>query len=87
MWVCPDVAAVATWQPASMSTPATLTKPTIAELVDLSGKTAIVTGGSMGIGCGIVERLHEAGARVLIADIDLDAGIVLAERAQHRAFR
>ena len=58
-----------------MSTPATLTKPTIAELVDLSGKTAIVTGGSMGIGCGIVERLHEAGAQVLIADLDLDAGI------------
>ena len=28
-----------------MSTPTTLTKPTIAELVDLSGKTAIVTGG------------------------------------------
>jgi len=63
-----------------MSTPATLTKPTIAELVDLTGKTAIVTGGSMGIGCGIVERLHEAGAQVLIADIDLDAGIEVAER-------
>ena len=80
VWVCPDVAGGTTWQPTSMSTPATLTKPTIAELVDLTGKTAIVTGGSMGIGCGIVERLHEAGAQVLIADIDLDAGIGLAER-------
>jgi 2-dehydro-3-deoxy-D-gluconate 5-dehydrogenase len=63
-----------------MSTPTTLTKPTIAELLDLSGKTAIVTGGSMGIGRGIVERLHEAGAAVVIADIDLDAGVAVAEQ-------
>jgi 2-deoxy-D-gluconate 3-dehydrogenase len=63
-----------------MSTPTTLTTPSIAELMDLSGKSAIVTGGSMGIGSGIVERLHEAGAAVLIADIDLDAGEELAER-------
>ena len=47
------------------TTPTTATTPTtttIAELVDLSGKTAIVTGGAMGIGAGIVARLHEAGA-------------------------
>jgi 2-dehydro-3-deoxy-D-gluconate 5-dehydrogenase len=59
-----------------------MSTPPIAELVDLSGKTAIVTGGSMGIGRGIVERLHEAGAQVLIADLDLEAGIALAERLQ-----
>lgn len=43
---------------------------TIQELVDLSGKTAIVTGGAKGIGLGIVERLSEAGAKVVIADFD-----------------
>jgi len=40
------------------------------ELIDLSNKTAIVTGGAMGIGLGIVRRLHEAGASVVIADLD-----------------
>jgi 2-dehydro-3-deoxy-D-gluconate 5-dehydrogenase len=63
-----------------MSTPTTLTTPSIAELLDLSGKTAIVTGGSMGIGAGIVERLHEAGAAVVIADLDLETGLALAEQ-------
>jgi 2-deoxy-D-gluconate 3-dehydrogenase len=38
--------------------------------MDLSGKTAIVTGGAMGIGLGIVCRLAEAGANVVIADIN-----------------
>jgi 2-dehydro-3-deoxy-D-gluconate 5-dehydrogenase len=46
-------------------------KPTIFELYNLSGKTAIVTGGAMGIGQGIAARLAEAGAAILIADIDL----------------
>ncbi len=63
-----------------MSTPSPLPQPTLAEIVDLSGKTAIVTGGSMGIGLGIVERLHEAGAAVVIADIALDDGLAVAER-------
>ena len=38
--------------------------------MDLSGKTAIVTGGAMGIGFGIAYRLAEAGANVVIADIN-----------------
>ena len=67
-----------------MSTPSVLAKPSIADLVDLGGKTAIVTGGSMGIGCGIVERLHEAGAAVVIADLDLDTGTAVAERLNSR---
>lgn len=42
----------------------------IAELFNLSGKSAIVTGGAKGIGYGISYRLAEAGANVLIADVD-----------------
>ena len=42
----------------------------ITQLFDLTGKTAVVTGGSMGIGYGIVKRLAEAGATVIIADVD-----------------
>lgn len=38
---------------------------------DLTGKNAVVTGGAMGIGFGIARRLAEAGANVLIADLDL----------------
>jgi 2-dehydro-3-deoxy-D-gluconate 5-dehydrogenase len=44
------------------------------ELIDLAGRTAIVTGGAMGIGLGIARRLHEAGANVVVADLDLVAG-------------
>jgi 2-deoxy-D-gluconate 3-dehydrogenase len=39
-------------------------------LLSLIGKTAIVTGGAMGIGEGIAARLAEAGANVVIADLD-----------------
>jgi len=46
---------------------------TIAQLFDLSGKGAVVTGGAMGIGQAIAFRLAEAGASVMIADIDLEA--------------
>jgi 2-deoxy-D-gluconate 3-dehydrogenase len=37
-------------------------------LLDLSGKVAIVTGGAVGIGLGVVFRLAEAGTSVMIAD-------------------
>lgn len=37
---------------------------------DLAGKNAVVTGGAMGIGFGIVRRFVEAGANVVIGDLD-----------------
>lgn len=42
----------------------------VQELLDLQSKAAIVTGGAKGIGYGIAYRLAEAGARVLVADLD-----------------
>lgn len=42
----------------------------ISELFDFTGQTAVVTGGAMGIGYGIVLRFVEAWANVVIADID-----------------
>jgi 2-dehydro-3-deoxy-D-gluconate 5-dehydrogenase len=40
------------------------------ELINLNHKGAIVTGGAMGIGLAISRRLAEAGAKVLIADLN-----------------
>ena len=45
----------------------------ITELLDLTGKGAIVTGAGMGIGQAIAFRLAEAGAKVTVTDIDLKA--------------
>ncbi len=41
--------------------------------IRLDGKTAVVTGAARGIGQATAEALVQAGARVVIADIDLDA--------------
>jgi NAD(P)-dependent dehydrogenase (short-subunit alcohol dehydrogenase family) len=48
--------------------------------MDISGKTAIVTGAASGIGLGIATALAEAGASVVMADIQKDA----VEQAAHR---
>ncbi|MBE0407998.1 glucose 1-dehydrogenase [Psychrobacter sp. AOP22-C1-22] len=42
------------------------------ELFDLSGKTAIVTGGANGIGKATALRLAQAGANIAIADLKLE---------------
>ena len=39
----------------------------------LTGRVAFVTGGASGIGLAIATRLHELGAAVAIADLDVDA--------------
>jgi 3-oxoacyl-[acyl-carrier protein] reductase len=40
--------------------------------IRLDGKTALITGAASGIGWAIAQKMHEAGAGVVIADIDLD---------------
>ncbi|MBF4593789.1 SDR family oxidoreductase [Curtobacterium flaccumfaciens] len=47
---------------------------------DLTGTTALVTGGASGIGRAIVETFVAAGARVVAADLDADGLADLAER-------
>ena len=44
----------------------------------LKDKVAIVTGGASGFGAGIARRFAAEGARVVIADLNLDAGLDLA---------
>ncbi len=56
----------------------------IQEIIDLKGKTAIVTGGAMGIGLGIVTRLAEAGANVMIADHDTAEGKKAADTLEQK---
>jgi 2-deoxy-D-gluconate 3-dehydrogenase len=62
-----------------MIVPAALARPALRELVDLTGRVAVVTGGSMGIGLGIARRLHEAGAAVTVADLRGDLAADVAQ--------
>jgi meso-butanediol dehydrogenase / (S,S)-butanediol dehydrogenase / diacetyl reductase len=52
----------------------------MADIFDLSGRRALVTGGARGIGAAIVRALDRAGAQVAIADLDLAAAQGLADQ-------
>jgi NAD(P)-dependent dehydrogenase (short-subunit alcohol dehydrogenase family) len=52
---------------------------TAAELFDLTDKVAVITGGAGGIGVVYAEALAEAGASVVLADVNLDAATKTAE--------
>ena len=53
---------------------------TLQELISLEGRAAVVTGGARGLGLAICSRLSEAGALVVVADLDGGA----AEKAASR---
>jgi NAD(P)-dependent dehydrogenase (short-subunit alcohol dehydrogenase family) len=53
----------------------------------IDGAGAIVTGGSSGLGLATAELLSEAGASVVIADVDHEAGAAAAERLGCRFVR
>ena len=60
---------------------------TLQQIINLKNKTAIVTGGAMGIGFGIAYRLAEAGANVVIADINEVAANEASKNLQGKGWK
>jgi 3-hydroxybutyrate dehydrogenase len=54
----------------SLISPPTPESSAAAGPADLSGRTALVTGGASGIGLACAQRLAQAGARVVVVDLD-----------------
>lgn len=55
-------------------------KETIAQLLSLERKSALVTGAATGLGEGIAHVLADAGAHVIIADIDVEGAERVAQQ-------
>ncbi len=62
----------------------TFDHPSLATLADLTGRLAVVTGAARGFGAAIANRLAEAGATVVIADVRLDDAAATATRIADR---
>ena len=52
----------------------------MADLFDLTGRVALITGGARGLGAAAGEALAESGATVCLADLDADAAAATAEQ-------
>ncbi|HUJ65160.1 MAG TPA: SDR family oxidoreductase, partial [Acidimicrobiales bacterium] len=60
-----------------------VSEKSIADLISLRGRVAVVTGGGRGTGLGIVRRLAEAGAAVVIGEGDEEASRQAAQTVRH----
>ena len=58
-----------------------------AKFFNLSGQTALITGGAQGIGAGIAQRLGLAGAAVVIADLNQDGADTYAAKLQEEGIQ
>ncbi len=56
----------------------------LADLISLKGRVAVVTGGAQGLGKAMVRRLAEAGASVLIGDLKIEQAEVAAKEIASR---
>ena len=63
-----------------------MSEKSIVQLFDLADHVAIVTGAGAGIGLGIARRLAEAGAAVVVNDIDLARAKVGVSRLRGRGY-
>ena len=54
-------------------------KTKVSDLISLDGKVAVITGAASGIGFGTAKRLAEAGASIILLDIDESGGEKAAE--------
>ena len=63
---------------------ATHTQKTLTQIIDLTGKNAIVTGGTTGLGYALANRLSEAGASVVIVGRSEAKGRIAEEQFRAR---
>jgi 3-hydroxyacyl-CoA dehydrogenase / 3-hydroxy-2-methylbutyryl-CoA dehydrogenase len=53
--------------------------------MQIEGKSALVVGGASGLGAATARRLHEEGASIVIADLNVEKGKALADELGERA--